>query len=135
MDDITVYAVYTAIIVPNPTENAVINVKSGEIYKNSNVTVIATASNVPEGYFVAIFDGNKEKSRGDNKSVSYNAGEISSDKTLTAKIVDAAGNVQKDATGNDLSKNIEIKVKTGFFDRIIAFIKKLFRSNKVIIEP
>ncbi len=51
------------------------------------------------------------------------------------KVIDKDGNVQKDANGKDLSENIEIKVKSGFFNAIIAFFKKLFGSNKVTIEP
>ena len=50
------------------------------------------------------------------------------------KVVDENGNVQKGADGNDLAANVEIKVKTGFFNIIIAFFRKLFRINAVTIE-
>ena len=84
---------------------------------------------------LAVYDGDREVARGDNSSVTYKAGEISSAKTLTVKVISAAGAVQKDANGNDLTATVEIKVKTGFFDLIIAFFKKLFRSNAVTIRP
>ena len=116
-----------------PTSDARIIVKSDTVYKNSYVTVVAKAENVPDGYVLAVYDGDKEVAKGDKTSVTYKAGEISADKTLTVKVVDADGNVQKDASGNDLAANIEIKVKTGFFDVIIAFFKKLFRMNAVTI--
>ena len=112
------------------------SVKSGEVYKNSKVTVIAKASNVPDGYILAVFDGGKEVKRGDRTSVTYEINDpVAQDKTLTVKIIDAAGDVQKDGSGKEPTAKIEIKVKTGFFDIIIAFFKKLFGLNKVTIEP
>ena len=133
--DITVNAFYEKI--SNPTAGAKLKVKSDEVYKNSKVTVIAKASNVPDGYVLAIYDGGNEPAAvGDNSSVKYEIPkEISATKTLTVKIIDKNGNVQKDASGKDLSENIEIKIKSGFLNAIIAFFKKLFGSNKVTIEP
>ncbi len=121
----------------NPTYNSKILVKSDEVYKNSKVTVIAKATNVPKEYVLAIYDGEKEPEViGDNTLVKYEMPkEISNTKTLTVKVIDKDGNIQKDANGKDLSENIEIKVKSGFFNLIIAFFKKLFRANKVTIEP
>ena len=112
------------------------SVKSGEVYKNSKVTVIAKASNVPDGYILAVFDGGKEVKRGDRTSVTYEITDpVAQDKTLMVKIIDAAGDVQKDGSGKEPTAKIEIKVKTGFFDIIIAFFRKLFGLNKVTIEP
>lgn len=112
------------------------NVKSDEVYKNSKVTVTAKADNVPDGYILALFDGGKEIARGDKTSVTCELSElVAQDKTLTVKVVDSAGKVQKDGNGKELSAKIEIKVKTGFFDVLIAFFKKLFGANKVTIKP
>ena len=139
--DITVNAIYEIKENPdqpdNPTANVNLVVKSGEVLKNSKVTVIAKATGVPEGYVLAIYDGGKNPVvKGDRNTVKYEIpNEVSSTKTLTVKVIDKDGNVQKDANGNELSKNIEIKVKTGFLNNIIAFFKKLFRSNAVTIEP
>ena len=130
--DITIKAVYTEI--PNPTKDAKITVTSGEVYKDSKVTVIATASKVPEGYVLAVYDGKKIVAKGDNKSVTYELPElVSKDKTLTVKVIDKDGNVQKDGNKKDLSAKITITVKTGFFNNLIAFFKKLFGANKVTI--
>jgi hypothetical protein len=124
---------YTDIIL----NNAKLNAGSDEVYKNSKVTVTATAENVPEGYCLAVYDGGNEPvAKGSNKEVAYEVpDEIKADKTLTVKVVDENGNVPKNSEGKDLSENIEIKVKTGFIDIIIAFFKKLFRLNTVTIEP
>ena len=121
----------------NPTAIARLSVKSDEVYKNSKVTVKAKATGVPEGYLLAIYDGgNIPVAVGDNKSVSYQIpGELTSNKTMTVKIIDKSGNVQKDANGKELIGRIEIKIKSGFFNIIIAFFKKLFGSNIVAIEP
>ncbi len=114
-----------------------INVKSDEVYKNSEVTVVAKASNIPDGYILAIYDGgSKPAAIGDSTSVTYEMSElVAQNKTLTVKVIDASGKVQKDGSGKELSAKIEIKVKTGFFDLIIAFFKKLFGANKVTIKP
>ena len=78
----------------------------------------------------------KEIARGDKASVTCELSElVAQDKTLTVKVVDSAGKVQKDGDGKELSAKIEIKVKTGFFDNLIAFFRKLFGANKVTIEP
>ncbi len=118
-------------------ENTKINVKSDEVYKNSKVTVTATAENVPEGYYLAVYDsGNEPVAKGDNKAVNYEIpGKVASDKTLTVKVVDADNNTQKDGNGKDLTAEINIKVKTGFFDILIAFFKMIFGMNKVTIKP
>jgi hypothetical protein len=115
---------------------AKIYVKSDEVYKNSKVTVKAKATGVPDGYVLAVYDGGKPVATGTNTSVTYEIPNlVASDKKLKVKIIDKDGNVQKDASGKDLSEIIEIKVKLGFFDLIIAFFKKLFGSNKVTVEP
>ena len=123
---VTVNAVYT---INNPTANAKLNVKASQTvdYK-ANVTVTATAENVPDGYVLAIYEGDILRVKGYNSSVSYKAGTMTASKTFTVKVIDANGNVQKDANGNDLAANCEVKVKSGFFDKLIAFFKGLFGS-------
>lgn len=125
---------FTAVFEPD-LSSAKVKVKSDEVYKNSKVTVTAKGENIPDGLMLAVFDGKKEVKRGDNKSVTYEIpGEIAAAKKLTVKIVDADGNVQKNAKGEEISGTIEIGVKAGFFNMIIAFFKKLFGANKVTIS-
>ena len=52
--------------------------------------------------------------------------ELKSDVTYTVKVIDGKNTVQKDSNGKDLTANVEIKVKQGFFDKLIAFFKGLF---------
>ncbi len=129
---ITVNAVYTKVEAPepeNPTAGAKLNVKSSQTVEyKANVTVTATAENVPDGYVLAIYEGGTLRETGSNTTVSYKAGTMTSNRTFTVKVIDMSKNVQKDANGNELSANCEVKVKSGFFDKIIAFFKGLFRA-------
>ncbi|MCQ2476194.1 MAG: DUF6273 domain-containing protein, partial [Clostridia bacterium] len=103
----------------------------------SIVTITATATGVPEGYKLAIYLGSQKVAEGDNKSVSYEYGEIKSDINYTVKVIDANGKVQKDSNGNELSKDGgKITCNAGFFKKLIAFFKGLFKSlPKVEVKP
>ncbi len=102
----------------------------------SIVTITATATDVPEGYHLALYVNGSKVKDGDNKSVSYTYGEIKSDINYTVKIVDSNGNVQKDSSGNDLSKDSRVTVNAGFFKKLVAFFKGLFGAlPKVEVKP
>ncbi len=103
----------------------------------SIVTITATATNIPEGYKLAIYLGNQKVAEGDNKSVSYGYGELKSDVNYTVKVLDKNGKVAKDSSGNEVSKDGgKITVKSGFFQKLIAFFKGLFKSlPKVEVKP
>ena len=120
----------------NPTKNAKLNVpQPATVGYKSTVTVTATAEDVPEGYFVALYDGDIQLAKGDNKTVSYTMTKMKAGKTLTAKIIDSNGNVQSNADGK-LEKQITITVKTGFFDKVKAFFQSLFGLlPKVELKP
>ena len=52
--------------------------------------------------------------------------------TITAKVVDKNGNAVKDANGNEIAASQQLTSKAGFFQKLVAFFKKLFGSNMVI---
>ena len=52
--------------------------------------------------------------------------------TITAKVVDKKGNAVKDASGNEIAASQQLTSKAGFFQKLVAFFKKLFGSNMVI---
>ena len=52
--------------------------------------------------------------------------------TITAKVVDKNGNAVKDANGNEITASQKLTSKAGFFQKLVAFFKKLFGSNMVI---
>ncbi len=123
--------------IENPTLAATLNVRSGStVSYRSRITVTATAENVPEGYSLIICDGNAQLAKGDNKSVLYNAGEMRESRTFTIKVIDSNGNVQKDGNGAELCKPCAVIVKSGFFNKLVAFFKALFKKlPSVEIKP
>lgn len=128
-ENATLYAIWQKIDTPvNPTANAKLNVKSStSVDYRANVTITATAMGVPDGYVLALYDGNTKIATGDNTKVSHNVGNMTASKTYTVKVIDPSNNaVQKDGKGAELSKTCEINVNTGFFARLIAFFRGLF---------
>ena len=117
-----------------------VNIKIGShdpIDYRSKVIITATADNVPDGYKLAIYLGSQKVAEGDNKSVSYEYGELKSDLNYSVKVIDANGKVQKDSSGNDLSKDGgKITCKAGFFQKLIAFFRGLFKAlPKIEVKP
>ena len=108
-----------------------------DVEYGATVTVKAKAIGVPSGYYVALYDGGTLLAKGSNTEVSYTfPGEFTSTRKLTVKIIDADRKDQKDANGKDLAGTVEIKAKSGFFDKLIAFFKRLFKAlPAVTVEP
>ena len=52
--------------------------------------------------------------------------------TITAKVVDKNGNAVKNANGNEITASQQLTSKAGFFQKLVAFFKKLFGSNMII---
>lgn len=121
----------------NPCRDAVINVASPrKVDYKTNVTVKATATGVPEGYYLVLFTDNAMY-KGSNTEVVAQIGNIKSDVTYTVKVVNENGVVQKDGEGNDLVKDGgRITCNNGFFVKLIAFFKGLFGMlPSLTIEP
>lgn len=113
-------------VAENPTAHAALYVPAAATVEyQADVTVTARADGVPAGFTLAVYDGNRLCTVGSNETVSYHVGSVTSGKTLTVKVTDAAGAVQKDGSGAELSRSVEIKVSNSFFARLIAFFKGL----------
>ena len=137
--DTTIYAVWEKDdSSANPTAKAKLYTgNSTTITVWSNVTVVAKADNVPKDYKLVVCDkNNKVLKEGDNKSVSYNAGAISSDTVFNIHVVDGKGNIMSSDAG-ELSKTIEVKTSGGFFAWLFGFLFNLFgiTSGGEVIEP
>ena len=95
----------------NPCRDAEISVAGEQSVKyGRSVTITATATGVPSGYYLAIYiDGNQvavaEGNSAGTTEVSYTAEKVKSDINYTVKVIDKDGNVQYDADGNELSKD------------------------------
>lgn len=115
----------------------IINTKSDSVYKGSVVTIIAKVTDIPSGCRLAIFDkdGNLLE-KGNQYFIKYTIPyKVKQSQTFVIKIVNNEGLSYHDKEGNEISENIEITVKNSFFDIIIAFFKRIFHSNEIIISP
>ncbi len=113
----------------SPTASAIIHaVASKDVDYRSKVTITAAADNVPEGYKLAVYDGSTRLASGDNEKVSYYVGEMKESKTFTIKVIDSSGIAQKDVDGNEIAANTKVNVNTGFFARIVALFRGIFRA-------
>lgn len=121
----------------NPTANAVLYVRSSATVEyRADVTLTARAEGVPAGYVLTVYEDGKACAVGSNEAVSYHVGSMTGGRTLTVRVTDAAGAVQKDGSGAALSRTAEIKVSDSFFARLIAFFKGLLGLlPKVEIQP
>ncbi|MBQ8944053.1 MAG: leucine-rich repeat domain-containing protein, partial [Clostridia bacterium] len=97
--------------------------KSQLVNFGSSATLNATATGVPEDYYLIIYEGNRFVAKGDNKSVSCVVEDITEDRVFTVKIADRYGNTKSAA---NTQKTVTVKVQTGFIYRLIEFFKKLF---------
>lgn len=52
--------------------------------------------------------------------------------TITARVIDKNGNAVKNANGNEITASQQLTSKAGFFQKLVAFFKKLFGSNMII---
>ena len=133
----TLYAKWT-IAALMPTAFAMIHTPvDTAVDYSTKVRVVATADNVPEGYYLAIYNGSKQLAKGSNTLVEYNNGKTKSSTTFTVKVVDADNNVQGDYYGEKLEKDFTVTVNNAsFFTKIIAFFKGLFGAlPEITIEP
>ena len=124
----------------NPTTNKAVKIyvpSDTKVEFGAKVTFIAKAAEVPDGYFVALYEGNTLLAKGDNTKVIYTfPGEIKSSKNLSVKIINDKEVVLKNSSGEDLSENVRINVNSMFFARLIAFFKRIFHLlPSVKIEP
>ncbi len=130
-EDTSLYAVWQTVSY-NPTAGAALKVKSGEVDYRSTVTLIANALGVPDDYILVLYENGEEVARGDNKSVSIVMNEMKSGRSFTVKVEDSLGNVAYDSSGNALQKDIEVKVNTCFFAKIISFFRCIFHRLPVV---
>ena len=117
---VTVKAVYTSI-----TTITLGDVTETTGYKESR-TFTAEAKDMPEGAEVHWFVNGEDVGTGS----SYTVEEPTEDYTVAAKVIDKDGNVLVE------TEEQTVKVKNGFFDRLIAFLAELIEKilGKAIVD-
>ena len=114
-----VYENITTIAIDDYEEQTEIGYKENMIFK-------ATAEDMPEGAEIHWFVNGEDVGTGE----SYTVEDPTDDYTVQAKVLDKDGNVVKESAVQ------KVKVKNGFFDRLIAFILNLIEKilGKAIID-
>ena len=95
-------------------------------YGNS-IKFTAEVANHPGGAKIYWYVDGAKKGEG----TTFTLTEPQNSVTVTVKLVDASGNAIK-VNGSEISDTEEVKVNNGFFQKIIAFFRKLFGSTKTI---
>ena len=126
-DEIEEHIAYENQKVPVVTINR--NPGSTSLSYGDSIKLTATVADAPEGAKIYWYvDGNK---KGEGESFTYTPeGNVE----ITVKLVDTNGNPLKDSDGNEISDSENVNVKNGFFQKLIAFFKKLFGLTKTIIQ-
>lgn len=114
--------VYT-VLINNNTGSKTINY--GETLRLTTVT-----TNMPTDAKIYWYVDGVKKGEGETFNVSFENGT----KTVEVKLVDADGNVLKNASGNEISDSEEVTVKAGFFRKLISFFKNLFGANRTVVQ-
>ncbi len=97
-------------------------------YGNS-IKFTAEVANHPGGAKIYWYVDGAKKGEG----TTFTLTEPQNSVTVTVKLVDASGNAIK-VNGFEIGDTEEVKVNNGFFQKIIAFFKKLFGLSKTITQ-
>ncbi|MBR3819374.1 MAG: hypothetical protein IKJ41_09545 [Clostridia bacterium] len=89
----------------------------------------AVTTNKPAGSKIYWYVNGVKKGEGTTFELS-----ASSDVTVTVKLVDSNGTPYRTVSGKELSDSEKINVKSGFFQRIIAFFRDLFKIERIILQ-
>lgn len=113
----------------NPVINVVMSVpgnKSAEY--RSKVTVAATVCNLPEGCRLVISAGGRTlASINADGRASCTIDEIRETTVFTVKVLNSGNKVLANSDGTALEQEFSVEVNAGFFAKIIAWFKALFR--------
>lgn len=126
------YEITEIIPIISYNKNASIKVASSKVVDyRSNVTIVANASGIDNGYHLEIVIGNASY-KGTRTEVKADIGEIRSDVNYEVRVVKDNGEVQ-----NDLTKSgCKVICNSSFIKRLVAFFKGIFgKLPAVTIKP
>ena len=118
--------------IPETTATLSIRNNPGKYTINYGETLCLTAeiTDISENTSVWWYVDGIKKGEGTSFRVSPESGSVE----VTAKLVDANGNIITDKNGNEISDSETVAVKSGFFQKIISFFKNLFRLDRNVVQ-
>ena len=96
-------------------------------YGQEVIVVAKTNEALPKGFKLVICEGNNTLGETNESILKVSVGKVKNDRHFTAKIIDESGNVTTNSRNITFLKTLDVKAKTGFFNKLIAIIKSLFR--------
>lgn len=106
------------------------NSGSKTINYGETLRLTAVTANIPDRAKIYWYVDGMKKGEGTTFDASFESGT----KTVEVKIVDANGNVLKDADSNEISDSQKVSVNSGLWQKIVSFFKNLFRINRTVIQ-
>ena len=103
---------------------------SNTIKYGETLRLTAITNDMPADVIVCWYVNGEKKGEGETFDLSFESGT----KTVEVKLVDAKGNVLKNASGNEIKDTETVTVKAGFFQKLISFFKKLFGISQTVVQ-
>lgn len=119
--------VYDESLIKKPTVTIQNNPSSKTVKYGDGIKLTAKYADLPTGSQIKWYVNSAEKATGE----SFTYDNVTSDATITVKIVGASGNVLKNSDGNEVSDTETIKVNSSFWQKIVSFFKNIFGMNRV----
>lgn len=129
-EDTTLYAVWQKKPYFNSTVSIKNNTGSKTINYGETLRLTAIVTDKPADAKIYWYIDGAKKGEGETFNVSFGNGT----KTVEVKLVDANGNVLKNASGNEIKDSEKVTVNGGFFQKIISFFKNLFGFNRTVVQ-
>lgn len=89
----------------------------------------AVTTNKPEGSKICWYVNGVRKGEGTTFELT-----ATGDVTVTVKLIDSNGKVYRNANGKELSDSEKITVNSNFLQRLIAFLRELFKIERTVIQ-
>lgn len=107
-----------------------INGTNDKVGYREGIKLTAQYELLPPGYSVAWYVGNSSVPYcyGDN----FTATDLREDLTVSVKMLNSSGNPVKSENGKEVSDSETLLIKNGFFNKLIAFFRFLFKSPAII---
>ena len=130
------FSSYPTITIDNNPDETAINYGDG-------IKFTASVNDLPDGALVAWRIGEEylynpsdyeDEDSGLYNSKTYTCADIREDTTITVAVTDVDGNILRDADGNEIFDTETIKVKGGFWQKIVSFFKNLFGVDRIISQ-